>query len=208
MKGSVMKQAFQLLLMAVCTSSAATANVVINFDNMTPTYEDMAVYVYHEHDVYVKFTPVRISEMDPDAVPSIRGVLGPNGTIGLYGGLNSPQAEIRADIAGGANYVSVDLGDYAGDSDMLFLEAFDSNDVSLGYTQQLIKSEFFGMKTLEVTANGTIAYAVFGARFPAEGGSSVIADNFTYGVIPAPGALLLGITGLACVQGLRRKRLL
>jgi hypothetical protein len=103
--------------------------------------------------------------------------LAPNGTRGLIG-VSIPLPEIRADIAGGANYVTVDLGDYDVDTDLLFLEIFDSNGTSLGYTDMLISAEFEGMLTLSLFAPN-IAYAIFGAR-DALLGSSVFADNFTF----------------------------
>ena len=131
--------------------------------------------------------------------------LGPNGTQGLLAGF-SPLEELRADIAGGAFSVSVDLGDYDADSDRLFLEIFDSGGTSLGYTDLVIAPEFVGMQTLSLSAPN-IAYAIFGAR-DAVDGSSVYSDNFTYERIPAPGAILLGSIGVGFVNWLRRRRTL
>lgn len=130
---------------------------------------------------------------------------GPNGTLGLLAG-SSPLEELRADIAGGALSVSVDIGDYDGDSDRLFLEIFDSGGTSLGYTDLVIAADFIGMETLTLSAPN-IAYAIFGAR-DAVDGSSVYSDNFTYERIPAPGAILLGTIGVSLVGWLRRRRTL
>jgi hypothetical protein len=104
----------------------------------------------------------------------------PNGTRGLIGA-SAPLPEIRADIAGGANYVTVDLGDYNVESDLIFLEVFDSNDISLGYIDLLLDAQFEGMETLSLFSPN-IAYAIFGAR-EALLGSSVFADNFTFDTI-------------------------
>jgi hypothetical protein len=104
----------------------------------------------------------------------------PNGTRGLIG-VYPPLPELRADIAGGANYIAVDLGDYDVDTDLLFLEVFDSNDTSLGYIDLLIDAQFEGMETLSLFSPN-IAYAIFGAR-DALLGSSVFADNFTFDTI-------------------------
>lgn len=131
--------------------------------------------------------------------------IGPNGTLGLLAG-SSPLEELRADIAGGAISVSVDIGDFDGDSDRLFLEIFDSGGTSLGYTDLVIAPEFVGMQTLSLSAPN-IAFAIFGAR-EALGGSSVYSDNFTYETIPAPGAILLGTIGVSLVGWLRRRRTL
>jgi hypothetical protein len=104
----------------------------------------------------------------------------PNSTRGLIG-VGIPLPELRADIAGGANYIAVDLGDYDVDTDRLFLEVFDSCDTSLGFIDLLISAEFEGMETLSLFAPN-IAYAIFGAR-DALLGSSVFADNFTFDTI-------------------------
>jgi hypothetical protein len=130
---------------------------------------------------------------------------GPNGTQGLLAG-GSPLEELRADIAGGALSVSVDIGDWDADSDRLFLEIFDSGGTSLGYTDLVIAPDFIGMKTLTLSAPN-IAFAIFGAR-DAVNGSSVYSDNFTYERIPAPGAILLGTIGVSLVGWLRRRRTL
>jgi hypothetical protein len=130
---------------------------------------------------------------------------GPNGTLGLLSG-SSPLEELRADIAGGAFSVSVDLGDYDSDSDRLFLEIFDSGGTSLGYTDLVIAPDFVGMQTLSLSAPN-IAFAIFGAR-DAVDGSSVYSDNFTYERIPAPGAIVLGGIGFGIVNWLRRRRTL
>ncbi len=132
----------------------------------------------------------------------------PNGTNGIAGDV-SPYPELRADIAGGTNYVAVDLGDYNYDLDRLFLEVFDSSAVSLGFTDLVIPDDFVGMETLSLSASN-IAYAIFGAR-DADLGSSVHADNFTFepsAIIPVPGAVVLGGIGVGLVGWLRRRRAL
>ena len=102
----------------------------------------------------------------------------PNGTAGLLGGNTQPYQFIRADIAGDASFVSVDLGDYDQDADTIFLQVFDSANNSLGFSSQLLDASFTGMVTLNWSA-ANIAYAVFGSTAPSTGGSSVYADNFT-----------------------------
>lgn len=133
----------------------------------------------------------------------------PNGTLGLLDD-NSPRKELRADIAGGTSFVSVDLGDYDADSDTLFLEVYNSSNTLLGSTTLDIPLDFTGMKTLSLSA-ADIAYAIFGAR-NAVNGSSVYADNFTYATgttaVPEPSTFLsLGATGLIlAVAGYRKRR--
>ena len=127
----------------------------------------------------------------------------PNSTLALLGILStgppSLYPEIRADIAGGATSVSVDLGDnLGGDEDLIFLEAFNSSDVSIGYTSQTSPSASAAMDTLSITTPG-ISYAIFGARSPAVEGSSVYADNFTF--VPEPATLaLLALGGVALLR--------
>jgi hypothetical protein len=112
----------------------------------------------------------------------------PNGTHGIID-FSSPQKELRADIASGATFVSVDLGDEGIDSELLFLEIFDASGTSLDYFELPNPDTFSGMKTLSLSAPN-IAYAVFGAE-DAGGESSVYADNFEFTPIPSPGAILL-----------------
>lgn len=135
----------------------------------------------------------------------------PNGTFSLTA-LIAPYSELRADIAGGASFVSVDLGDYAGiDAETVFLEVFGISGNSLGFASEDIAADRMGMTTMSLSVPG-ISYAIFGSRDSTlANGSSVPADNFTFvpagsaACIPAPGAILLGTIGLSFVGSLRRR---
>ena len=122
----------------------------------------------------------------------------PNGTVGLLGGATQfPQ--IRASIEGGASSVSVDLGDYGGDADLLVLRAYDSFGSLLAATSLLFPQGAAGMRTLSINASG-IAAVVFGSTEPSLNGSSVYADNFRFessaAPVPEPASLLLLAAGL------------
>ncbi len=118
----------------------------------------------------------------------------PNGTNGLLEN-SSTRKLLRADIAGGTDSVSIDLGDFGGDPDRLILEAYTVTNVLIGSTFLNIDAAFFGMETLSLAMAG-ISYVKFGSTFPSTGGSSVYADNFTYAAIPEPSTGLLLMTGL------------
>lgn len=133
--------------------------------------------------------------------------LDPNGTNGLLE-TSSPRHLLRADIAGGTNFVSVDLGDFDSDPDLLTLQAFDAANNSLGLTTLLIDASFTGMKTLSLSVAG-IDHAIFGSMDPSINGSSVYIDNFTFAGhgVPEPAVWTMMIAGFALAGlGLRGRR--
>jgi hypothetical protein len=127
----------------------------------------------------------------------------PNGTAAMVEESTPDRYEVRADIAGGAGTVSVDLGDLNQDPDRLFLEAFNAAGTRVGYAEELIDPSFIGMRTLSLSAPD-IAYVVFGGRPPSGGGSTVFSDNFTYEVVPEPAALVPVVVAAAGLA-LRRR---
>jgi hypothetical protein len=135
----------------------------------------------------------------------------PNGTLGLLAG-GSPRNELVATFSALTNTVSVDLGDFNGDADTLFLEAFGISDNLLGSVTLLTDSSDFVMHTLSLNVAG-ISYARFGARSPSVGGSSVFADNLTFAstaAVPEPAAwamMLLGFGGIGIAVRKQRKSL-
>ena len=56
----------------------------------------------------------------------------PNGTQGIIDN-NSPHLELRADFSSLQNFVSVDLGDFNSDADLLVLRAFNSSNGLIGF---------------------------------------------------------------------------
>jgi len=174
---------------AFATSSVHAAPITINFDALSLS----GVSSYTESGV--TFTAPNFSTLES-----------PNGTFALLEESEPTRNFLRADISGGAVSVSVDLGDFDFDSDLLFLEVFDSSDTSLGRTEFFIEASFTGMETLSLSTPG-ISYAIFGA-IDVVNGSSVYADNFTITPIPEPEtyAMLLAGLGLLGFTARRRKQ--
>jgi hypothetical protein len=129
----------------------------------------------------------------------------PNGTNGLIDN-NSPRKEIRAAIAGGTTSVSVDLGDFDADADLLVLRIYDPTNTLINSTSLLIDAAFVGLKTLSLSG-ANIAFAEFGAESPALNGSSVFADNFTFtpAAVPEPGSVVLLLTCVLGILGMRSR---
>jgi hypothetical protein len=103
--------------------------------------------------------------------------------------------------------VSVDLGDYDADADLLVLRIYDLSNGLIGSTSLLIDSSFTGMKTLSLSA-AEIGFAEFGAEAPAINGSSVYADNFAFtpAAVPEPLSAVLLLTCAMGVLGIRSRR--
>ena len=114
----------------------------------------------------------------------------------------------RADIAGGASYVQVDLGDYNSDADQIFLSIFDSADNLLASITQDLESSFTGMYTLSLLSSN-IAYALYGTT-GALGLGGIYSDNFTYtpatSAVPVPAAIWLMGSGLISLFGFSRRK--
>ena len=114
----------------------------------------------------------------------------PNGTHGIVGD-TIPFPEFKATLPSGVSQVSVDLGDFDADPDLLVLRAFDAGNNQLAFTSMLIPATFIGMDTLTVSA-ANMAYVTFGSEAPSVAGSSVYADNFTFNAVNAVPAPLIG----------------
>lgn len=132
----------------------------------------------------------------------------PNETTGIIAS-GSPRQPIRADIADGASFVSVDLGSFHADSNILFLDIYDSSNNLIGHTGGWMPSLFNGMKTLSIgSSSEVIAYAIFGAK--GVNGSSVFSDNFSISAVPELnmfGMLIGGLTVLVFISWYRKNKL-
>ena len=139
----------------------------------------------------------------------------PNGTVGVLGS-GIPHPLLRADIAGGASDVAVDIGDFNADPDGLLLRAFSSLDVLLASASLATLGTDESMHTLLVSAPN-IAYVIFGSQAPSADGSSVYADNLAFTAlagdsitpVPEPATLILfglGVTGMGALLSRQQRR--
>jgi hypothetical protein len=105
----------------------------------------------------------------------------------------------KAVFASPTSFVSVVMGDFDQDEDVLHLEAYDSGNVLLGSDVQTLAADVFGGLTLTVTAPG-ISYAKFWGVGVSN--NSDYFDNLSYAgspVVPEPltmGSLFLSVGAL------------
>jgi len=115
----------------------------------------------------------------------------------------------RADfITTGVSSVSVALGDFGGDSENLFLDAFDSADNLLDTANFSIATSVSNLILLSIASGTEISYVLFGAN--GFFSNSVYADdlNFSVSVVPLPAAFTLFASGLGFLglMGWRKRR--
>jgi hypothetical protein len=108
----------------------------------------------------------------------------------------------KAELATTVSSVSVDLGDFAADSDDIFLSVYDSANNLLGTTSTTCCTTD-EMVTLSLSYSG-ISYALFGSIGTFQ--NSVFFDNFSYvSQVPLPAPALLLAPAVLGFMGLRRK---
>ena len=133
-----------------------------------------------------------------------------------FAGLSSPNAidtdpffsddAFRADFASELYDISVNIGDFGGDSDTLFLRAFDSAGTLLDSTTLFVASGVRGLFTLSLTDLAGAAYVEFGST--GEFNNSVFADTLEFNVapVPVPAGLPLALSGLLGLAYVARRR--
>lgn len=106
------------------------------------------------------------------------------------------------------DYVSIDLGDFGGDADELFLATFDQNFAMTGVVTKTIGEAISGMHTLSLSIANTSAVAFGVTGYEGDGG--IYADNLTFNTqvsaVPVPASALLLGTALAGFGALRRRK--
>jgi hypothetical protein len=187
-----MKTTVFALLAGACVFAAPASAAIVDFESAPASFTS-----YSDQGATITANGAPISRL---ATPS--------GSQGILAE-DSPRSEFRADFAGTTGFVSVDLGDFNSDADLLFLEVFDAGNVLLGSSSLAIDASDSVMHTLTATFAG-IAYAKFGARAPALNGSSVLADNLTFdlgnGAVPEPATWAMLIAGFGLAGGALRRR--
>ena len=113
-----------------------------------------------------------------------------------------------ADFSDLVDSVSVELGDFGGDADELFLATLDISGALSGLVTEAIDQGVSGMHTLSLNV-ANISTAVFGVTGRL-GGGGVYADNLTFNTqvsaVPVPASALLFGTALAGLGAMRRRK--
>jgi len=196
---------FRILLAVSCLSATAIASTTVTFDELRG-YPELTVYPQEGTDLGVIFTP-------SGSATSIFGAATPAGLkYEEWGtGLAATPMRIEAVFSEAVSYVDLEMGAFFYTNLIdFYLFAYNGDketDLVDWDVYPISDTDVFGMVPLHVDS-ARITRVVFGATAEYPYDALAVTDNFTYGVVPAPGALLLAVTGLAWVQGLRRKRII
>jgi len=99
----------------------------------------------------------------------------PNTTVGVW----EDFSVLRADLGCTTNSVSIDLGDFNGDDDNMYVEAYTSGNVLVDSDTSFIPFTFTGMNTLTVTGSN-IAYILTGSSGSFPTPNTVFVDNIAF----------------------------
>src|SRR5262245_2449852 len=148
---------FACLMVVFFARSAHGSTAFINFDNLAPDI----VLTNQFAALGVTFSNSQGALMTQDATP------GPPFTppIAILPEFPFSANTNRADFTVEVNFVSVVLGDFDADDDILHLELYDATNHLLGSDVQMLPGSVLGGLTLSVsTLNPNVAYALFYAQ--------------------------------------------
>jgi len=117
-------------------------------------------------------------------------VTSPNGTPALLGngttsGGSLLASQWTATFASLQNSVSIDLGDFGGDQDIVYLTAFNASNIQIGTVSQTLAIGFNGMVRLNLTVPDIKSIRFGQSNDP----GGIFADNLTFSPVPIPAVL-------------------
>lgn len=186
-------------LVVLALSASAAHAITIDFDSLAVGTDIRGAGTVNSDVTFSSASDLLVTNSDPSG----------SGSLTILPSV--PRDAIRADFNIPVGGVSVELGDFNGDSETVFLEAYDSSNTLIALDSEFLSAAFVGMEALSVSS-ANIAYVIVrsGGVFP----NSVFMNNFTYTApIAGPGVpdggsslLLLSLSylGLAAGRKLRK----
>jgi len=191
----MLKKTLAVLLAGICVSSFAD---LINFESVaTGNYASLA------------FENAVLTSDNSTFEVTGSAPWGSNSIINNTHNMNTDGFTLTFDSDVLVNTVSLTVGDYAQDSDPIFLTAYDINNVLVGSTTYTIPESLNGGVELSLSTVSEIAYFKFSSGNPYPG--SVYWDNISFNStsssVPEPASLsFIGFGLLALALNFRRKK--
>jgi hypothetical protein len=196
---------FCLLILLFARPNQASA-VTLNFDELGPDFTLYPSLDYPDVRIRNSEGALQVRDLFPGPPFSVPMVIVPEHPF-------FPDNLNIAEFTSAVDFVSVVLGDFNEDEDLIFLNAYDSHEVLVASDQFLLPSSLFGGHVLSVSANHISRVEFGGQALDNDTNNSVYFDNFTYrtapvngNVIPEPATLSLFSLGLLVNWVFRRKQ--
>jgi hypothetical protein len=157
---------------AFLTVALLAASPVIAAPTVVIDFQEFSGQALNFSDYGVTFSALNGSLLSIQAAPTASFGIISRGTVNpvFY-------SDIKADIPALTDFVSIDIGDFGGDRDTVYIAAFNVNGIELDRDTGILGVES-GFLTLQVNAPG-IRFVIFGGDAD-NGGASVLTDNFTF----------------------------